>query len=360
MPSSGFECWISRDGQLLDSDPPDGLTIQLDRAERYFGICPRFVQEVGRVADLWRPDVAIGMNYQSMSALSRLDIPTLCDLQDDEVLHRVLEMTRGQSGFNWSELKALIMIGAYQRRHLRRIDGVALNSPSDARFCRRITGHRHVWSVPHGVDCDAYAPSSDRIDDLRVVFWGGLSFEPNQGAIRFFADAVWPRLLEIQPGLRWSILGPGEAPALDDVRSMPGVDWLGFVDDVRPHVARAAVAIVPMLSGAGIKNKVMEAWALGRPVLATPRAIGDLPGEHGRNVWLGRNADELLDGATQLLQDHELRERIGRSGRRTAVEECSWEHAADQMLECCSKVMALRHPLRHPVSSQPAMTLSRG
>ena len=99
--------------------------------------------------------------------------------------------------------------------------------------------------MPHGVDCDHYAPSHDAVDEQRICFWGGLDFGPNVSAVRFFAQKVWPDVRRRFPDLRWTLLGRGDGEQLEAVRRLEGVDWLGYVDDIRPHVHRAAITIVP-------------------------------------------------------------------------------------------------------------------
>ncbi|MEP0842929.1 MAG: glycosyltransferase [Phycisphaerae bacterium] len=314
-------------------DPP------LSRVERFFGIDPDFTREVVRFAGQWRPDVVIGMNYRSLAYLSRIrGVPTICDLLDDETLHRLRELLGGRATSKWADLKCLLAAWAYQRRLIPKVTAVTVLSEIDARFCRRHTRHRRVECIPHGVDCDHYRPMAVPEDENRVIFWGSLTFGPNIAAILMFAEKVWPLVLKARPQARWTIIGRGDSPLLTPVRRMKGVDYLGYVDDLRPHAAGAAVAVVPMVSGAGIKNKIMEAWALARPVLCTPTALGDLPGVHGHNVWLARRPRELADGLLTLLADRELRRRLGWAGRQTALRHCSWDRAAEAFERLCRDV----------------------
>ncbi len=314
-------------------------TSTLDRIERFFGIDPRFVGEVLRFAGQWRPDVVIGMGYQTLSCLSRLpEVPTVCDLQDDEALHAWRELRCCGLREKWSAFKAFVAMMLYQRTHLRRVGAVTVLSEADRRFCRLHTGHPRIRFIPHGVDCDAYHPTAEPEDADNVIFWGVLDFGPNLRAIEFFADEVWPRARALHPKLRWTILGPGDPPALRRLRSEPGIAFLGRVEDIRPHVARAAVAVVPMVSGAGIKNKIMEAWAMGKAVLCTPTALGSLPGVHDENVWLARSPAEWADGLVTLLGDADLRRRLGARARQTALAACSWDQATSELEKLCEEV----------------------
>ena len=117
---------------------------------------------------------------------------------------------------------------------------------------------------------------------------------------------------------------------------------MGRVDDIRPHVARAAAAIVPMVSGAGIKNKILEAWAMSKPVVCTPKALGSLPGVHQENVWLARSPRAFADGVIHLLGNRGHRERIGCSARQTAIHHCSWDRAAAELEQLCLDLIAVQ------------------
>ncbi len=106
-------------------------------------------------------------------------------------------------------------------------------------------------------------------------------------------------------------------------RSLPGVDWVGYVPDLRPPIAQSAAVVVPMLSDAGIKNKITEARTLGKTVVCTSRALGSLPGRHAENVWIANSAKNAARAVLALANDRQLRARIGGSARQTALEHCS-------------------------------------
>lgn len=340
-PPLPFACRVARQGRLLNETTTRPEIPPLGRVEHYFGIDPVFTREVVAFARHYRPDVVIGMNYQSLAYLSRITgVPTICDLQDDETLHRVRELFHGRATSKWQDLKSLAAIWLFQRRLIPRVTAVTVLSQIDARFCRAHTHHPRIECIPHGVDCDHYQPVQKDEPDDRIIFWGSLTFGPNISAILFFAERVWPRVLHQRPQARWSIIGRGDSPLLAPVRKLPGVDFLGFVEDLRPHVAQASVAIVPMVSGAGIKNKIMEAWALAMPLVCTPRALGDLPGVHGRNVWIAKSARAFADGVLTLMANRSLRRQMGAAGRQTALSHCSWDRAAQSLEALCLNLAA--------------------
>ena len=345
-PPFDFACCLAKDGRLYNDQADlaaDGFVA--DRIDRYFGIDMAFAHDVARFAGEWQPDLVIGMNYHSLPLLARIkNIPTICDLLDDETLHALLELLHGKSGSTWERFKCTLATAMFQRRYIRQVDAVTVLSEADRRFCKLHTGHQQIRCIPHGVDCEYYSPQAGPPEENRIIFWGSLTFGPNIGAIRFFAEKVWPAILERRPHLRWTIAGRGHSPALDHIKRLPGVDWLGYVDDLRPWIAKAAVVVVPMLSGAGIKNKIMEAWAMGKAVLCTTRGLGGLPGKHGENVWIANSPKKIAQGLDTLIGDRSLREKIERSARQTAEQECSWDRAALELERLCSELLLQRPP----------------
>ena len=160
-----------------------------------------------------------------------------------------------------------------------------------------------------------------------VVFVGAMAYAPNVAAMRYFTDEVLPIVRRTRPGARLTIVGRDPAPVVRAMAS-EGVDVTGEVDDVRPYLARAAVFVAPMVSGSGIKNKVLEAMAMGRPVVATPLAIEGLPLRHGENVLVADGAAGLADAIHRLLADPGEAARIGGGGRALVERIYTWDACA--------------------------------
>ncbi len=189
-------------------------------------------------------------------------------------------------------------------------------SDVDARAYTRFFPSRTVAVVPNGVDIDYFAPSQTAPEPDLIVFEGNMNFPPNiDTAIRLVQD-VLPRVQRSVPAARICLVGrdpASEVVALASAR----VEVTGTVDDVRPYLARAAVFACPMRLGSGIKNKILQAWAMARPVVATPESLGGLAASDGVNL-LVRSSPEAFAGAiVQLLNDDRLSSELGQNGRET-------------------------------------------
>lgn len=206
---------------------------------------------------------------------------------------------------------------------------VVVVSDEDAGALRALNERLRVEVIPNGVDATVFArPPDAPTDPETIVFTGVMSYAPNVAAATFLAQEVLPLVRARRPGAQLAIVG--RAPALDvqALAASEGVVVTGEVPDVRPWLLRATAYVCPMQSGTGIKNKLLEAMAAEAPCVATPLALQGLRVEPDVEVLVGTNAQELSDGVLDLLDDSELRRRLGRAGRRYVLEHHDWSAVA--------------------------------
>lgn len=185
-----------------------------------------------------------------------------------------------------------------------------------------------VRTVENGVDTDHFSP--DRTYDspyesgaLPVVFTGTMDYWPNVQAVIWFADHVWPRILAAVPAAAFAIVGAMPAPAVRSLARRPGITVTGRVPDVRPYLAQAAVAVVPSRFSPGVQNKILEALAMAKPVVATPKALEGLDLEVGREVLAETDATAFGDAVINLLTGGE-RSTLGDRARARACARYDW------------------------------------
>jgi len=213
------------------------------------------------------------------------------------------------------------------REHFPKLAATVTVSPSDTENLKRYTGARRSFTVPNGVDFQRYAPDpSIRPDPGRVIFCGSLSFLPNVQAVEWFVSQCWGEIRRRHPNSELVIIGKNPPAGLATrLESSPGVRVTGFVDDVRPHILASAVSIAPMVSGTGIKNKILEAWALATPVVATRLAVKGLVCEHDKDILIAKSPAGFTSAVAMLLGDRERREKLGAAGRAHVVKNYCWE-----------------------------------
>jgi polysaccharide biosynthesis protein PslH len=216
-----------------------------------------------------------------------------------------------------------------ERRWLPRFSRVLTASERDASAARVIAPTACVCVYPNAL------PLREALNETRrevVVFSGNMEYHPNRSAVRFFRREVWPLLRERHPELVWRLVGKNP----EAIRAFTGgdsrIEVTGEVEDALLELARAKVAVVPLLAGSGTRLKILEAWAAGTPVVSTNIGAEGLPVSDGEHLLLADGPAELAEAVDRLLACSELRDRLAVAGRWLLEKEFTWEKAWRQLV----------------------------
>lgn len=197
----------------------------------------------------------------------------------------------------------------FERETARRMDASLFVSAAETRLFATLapesTGKLHA--VNNGVDTDYFSPERAYANPFPsgqrpLVFTGAMDYWPNIDAVDFFAKAVLPAVRESIADATFWIVGSNPAKTVLDLAGLPGVTVTGRVPDVRPYLAHAAAVVAPLRIARGIQNKVLEAMAMAKTVVATPQAAEGIEGVPGRDYLVGAAPAELRALITQALQ----------------------------------------------------------
>jgi polysaccharide biosynthesis protein PslH len=257
-----------------------------------------------------------------------------------------------------SSLRTLSAYAAYERRVVRSQAGTIVVGQDDARMLRRLSGRSSVYVVPNGVS--AGPEPSEGTEDSRptVIFSGVLGYPPNVEAVLWFAREVWPLVREAEPTARFVVAGrrPVDAIRAQDARN--GIEVLADVPDMRAELTRAWIAVAPMRSGTGIKNKVLEAWAAAKPAVLTTLASNGLTMDADARGQVVDDAAAMAGRILALFRDPAERRRLGRAGRALALRAHSWAEAGASVSRLLDQA-AGRGPPGRPQSPLPEATAQR-
>jgi glycosyltransferase involved in cell wall biosynthesis len=157
-----------------------------------------------------------------------------------------------------------------------------------------------------------------------IVFTGQMDYAPNITAVTRFAHDSLPAIRARFPSVTFAIVGRAPTPAVQSLVALPGVTVTGAVDDVRGWLAAAAVVVAPLDLARGIQNKVLEAMAMARPVVASPAAFEGIEATPGRDLIVAEPADEAA-AVIDLLGDIAKASAIGAAARARVVAGYAWE-----------------------------------
>jgi len=239
---------------------------------------------------------------------------------------------RAYFGLQWRRM------ARFERATCKRFDVVAAVSEQDAAHFRDCYGVREAVAIPTGVDTDYFQPGGYGIrEDRHLVFTGSMDWMPNEDGIMFFADRVMPLLRQRLPGVRLSVVGRAPTPrllALAD--SHDDITVTGRVPDVRPWLARASAAIVPLRVGGGTRLKIYEAMAMECPVVSTTIGAEGLPLIAGEHLLVADDPEGLAEACSTLLLAPDHAREMAASAARYVRERFGWEGVARAFTAACA------------------------
>jgi glycosyltransferase involved in cell wall biosynthesis len=248
---------------------------------------------------------------------------------------------RLHASLNWRKL-AREELAAYNFA-----DGACVCSAADQKRLAESAPQAITVVIPNAADVERLQPrATDPAPEAdSVLFFGLLATVPNVDGVVFFLREIWPRIFAARPSARFLVIGAEPSPAILAAAG-PGVTIVGPVDDLRPHLAAAAVVAVPLRLGSGTRLKILEAWAMARPVVSTTLGAEGLGGVPGRQLLIADDPSEFANSVLRVLQEPQLAAQLGREGRALAVERFSWQGAA-AALEAFFKLALARRDAAH-------------
>jgi sugar transferase (PEP-CTERM/EpsH1 system associated) len=193
--------------------------------------------------------------------------------------------------------------------------------------------------VVPGVDVDRLRPSEGPSDEPNLVYVGHMGYRPNVDAMQFFCAEILPLVAREIPNVRLTIVGD-PSPGVRRLGADPRVRLAGRQVDVRRYVQEAAVSVVPLRFGGGVRIKILEAMAMGSAIVSTTVGAEGLGLSDGAELLLADQPRVFAAQVTRLLKDPELRRGLGSRARRAAVERFSWRRAADRFDEIYRELKA--------------------
>ena len=230
---------------------------------------------------------------------------------------------RGRGQLAWLLRREARLLGGYERKIAGRVDASLFVTEAEAALFRSGGARGRVLAVENGIDAAHFDPAAPfaRLDEPGplLVFTGQMDYEPNIDAVTWFADEWLPRIRARHRAARFAIVGRAPTATVRALGSRDGVIVTGAVDDARPWLAAADVAVAPLRIARGVQNKVLEAMAMARPVIATPAAAAGI--DHAGTL---RVADDFAAAVIDLLDRPEEARALGRAARTRMVARYAW------------------------------------
>ena len=225
-----------------------------------------------------------------------------------------------------------------------RFDQVLVTAPSDRDALLGLVPPGKIPSeisvLSNGVDLEYFYPNAEyQRDPETIVFSGKMSYHANISMAQYLVEEIMPRLWKFRPAARLFIVGKDPGPVIKKLMRNPLITVTGTVDDIRPFLWRATVSVVPLLYGAGIQNKILEAMATGTPVVTTCQALSALQAQPGKDLFASDDTDDFSQAVLQLIANRELQQKTGKSAVTYTRTFHSWASIASQLVNIYHQIL---------------------
>ena len=266
------------------------------------------------------------------------DVRFLMDFVDFDSAKYATYGAQGSGPMGWINRREGRALLDFERRTAARADISAFVSEAEAALFRDACGlgPERVVAIENGVALDyfdpaASFPSVEQGEGPLLVFTGQMDYRPNVEAVESFARETLPAIRTVHADARFSIVGRNPAKSVEALAELPGVIVTGGVPDVRGWLAAADVVVAPLRIARGIQNKVLEAMAMARPVVASPQAAEGIDAGDEAHFLIAANPADEAKKIVALLADPARAQRLGVAARLRMEERYRWSATLDHL-----------------------------
>ncbi len=262
----------------------------------------------------------------------RSGVPMAVDLHD--CLSR-LYAQRARTERRWRANLAIALesqqIARWERSLAERFGVIVTNSTVDEAALRRLAPRGRIVTIPNGVDCEYFSLGQNGHGSHRIVFTGVMNYGPNADAAQYCANEIFPRVQARVRDAEFWVVGADPSAEVRSLGERNGIYVTGRVDDVRPYIQSAGVCVCPMRYAPGIKNKILAAMAMGKPVVSTRVGLEGVEARPGSDALQADTPQEFADELASVLTTDALARRLSENGYRLVREKYSWTAMAESL-----------------------------
>ena len=230
---------------------------------------------------------------------------------------------------SWVHRREARLLAEYENHAGRWADINLFVSEAEAALFRKRAGlsAHHVRPLDNGIDTARFDPAGfPRVDGAEpmIVFTGQMDYRPNVDAVDYFARRTFPAIRAKHPSALFAIVGRNPTPTVAALAKLKNVMVTGEVPDIRPWLAASSVVVAPLEIARGVQNKVLEAMAMARPVVASPAAFEGIDAAPGEHLLVAHGYD-MANAVSHLLADPAVGEAIGMAARAHMIARYGWD-----------------------------------
>lgn len=215
---------------------------------------------------------------------------------------------------------------------LKKFDAIITTTYNDLVVFRKDIKEKSMYTIQNGVDVMFFEKQKVIPEAKTMVFMGLMNYYPNDHAINYFLDHIYPLIVSAEPDSRLLIVGANPSKKLLEHKS-ENIVITGFVDDVRPYIARAEVFIIPLLIASGIRGKALEAMGMKIPIVTTTIGCAGIFLKHGESALFADTPKEFADAVLILFHDPALKQTISENAYSIVNEYYNWQKKGQELNE---------------------------
>jgi polysaccharide biosynthesis protein PslH len=287
-----------------------------------------------RILKIFRPDI-IHLDHLFVAPLAKYanNIPVvLTEHNIESQIYRRMVKQEGSFLHRFAREIEAEKLSRWEQKALRNCSICLTVSNNDAQEIRKLFPGKPVFVIPNGVDTDWFNPD-EGLGSSRsgLLFFGNLDYAPNIDALFFFNREILPLIRKECPNITLSIVGSNAHEEIKALGDQKGINYIGFVEDIRTNLWRAAINIVPLRNGGGTRLKILEAMAAGLPIVSTSIGSEGLNIENGKNILIADTPEQFVKCIIMLNQQPELKNMIAQNARKLVVEEYDWKNIVPRL-----------------------------
>lgn len=252
------------------------------------------------------------------------DIPSVITPYESYVLYLKRAIQQG----DWRAQLTLPIVRQYEKWMFTPFDRTVVIAQPDKETLLSIQPQLNIQVISNGIDLDVFQLQEAQRVPSTLLFVGNFDYAPNQDAVNVLIEQIFPRVQQHIPDAQLQLVGNNPPEWMRNLASET-IEVTGHVPDVQPYLAQATAFVCPLRIGAGLKNKVLEALAMGIPVIATPLSVDGIRVIHQESAWISK-VENMAEDVVKILKDTALQHTLSQNGRKLIEAEYSWSQVATQ------------------------------
>jgi glycosyltransferase involved in cell wall biosynthesis len=214
----------------------------------------------------------------------------------------------------WYLTKLAKQLKKYEEKVVNLFDGIATITNQDGEYLKKIGCNVPIVNIPFGIDAGSYTPKESKYPNS-LFYIGALDWLPNLQGLDWFLNNIWPQIHAQFPSVQFNIGGRNMPYDLRKSK-YPGVEYYGEVPDAKVFMEKHDIMLVPLLAGSGVRVKIIEGMAMGKPIVTTNVGIEGIECTFGKDVLVANTPEKFLEAVCQCLIDEKLKKDLGQNARK--------------------------------------------